>query len=130
MTLFQRWYQNTCSFCYCWTHIDNNNNDSNSNRHINCFLVIITLSYIPLIVRWNSSCLGSPCKKDKRAYNQYCPFVKVRKKIIIKNDKKIEKEKERKGLPLRILPRRHSFDDKPFYKVSSCTVQNTFGQRR
>ena len=129
MTLFQRWYQNTCSFCYCWTHIDNNNNDN--NRHINSLLLIITLSHIPLIVRWNSSCLGSPCKKDKRAYNQYYPFVKVRKKIIIKKIyKKIEKEKERKGLPLGILPRRNSFYDKPFYKVSSCTVQKTFGQRR
>ena len=50
----------------------------------------------------------------------------VRKKGKIKKEKKL---KER-GLYLRILPRRNSFDDKPLYKISSCTVQNSFGQRK
>ena len=42
-----------------------------------------------------------------------------------KGKKKIFKKKwkEKRGLFLRILPRRSSFDDKPFYEVSSCTVQ-------
>ena len=35
----------------------------------------------------------------------------------------LKKWKVKRGLFLRILPRRSSFDDKPFYEVSSCTVQ-------
>ena len=45
-----------------------------------------------------------------------------------KNKKK--KKKKKRGLYLRIFPRRNSFDDMPLYKVSSCTVQNSFGQRK
>ena len=47
-------------------------------------------------------------------------------KRIRKRNKKINE----RGLYLRILPRRNSFDDKPMYKVSSCTVQNCFGQSK
>ena len=44
--------------------------------------------------------------------------------------KKKKKQIKERGLYLRILPRRNSFDEKPLYKVSSCTVQNSFGQRK
>ena len=37
--------------------------------------------------------------------------------------KKKWKKKKKRGLSLRILPRRYSFEDKPFYRGSSCTVQ-------
>ena len=60
-------------------------------------------------------------KKDKKGKD-------VRKKD--KKKKKKEKKIKERGLYLRILPQRNSFDDKPLYKVSSCTVQNSFGQRK
>ena len=47
-----------------------------------------------------------------------------------KKEKEIKKNKKERGPYLRILPQRNSFDDKPLYKVSSCTVQNSFGQRK
>ena len=47
-----------------------------------------------------------------------------------KKKKKKEKKIKERVLYLRILPWRNSFDDKPLYKVSSCTVQNSFGQRK
>ena len=57
-------------------------------------------------------------KKDKKGKKN------VRKKG--KKKKKKEKKIKERGLYLRILPRRNSFDDKPLYKVSSCTVQKEF----
>ena len=52
----------------------------------------------------------------------------MKEKLAKKNFKKVQEnekmqEKKERGLSLRILPRRNSFDDKPFYKGSSCTVQ-------
>ena len=37
--------------------------------------------------------------------------------------KKNARKKKKRGLSLQILPRRNSFEDKPFYRGSSCTVQ-------
>ena len=64
-----------------------------------------------------------PIEKKDKGQKRSKKREKVGKR---KRNKKI---KER-GLYLRILPRRNSFDDKSLYKVSSCTVQNCFGQSK
>ena len=63
-------------------------------------------------------------KKEVRAKKTLEKEKRGGKKRKIGN-KKIRK----KGLSLRILPRRNSFDDEPLYELSSCTVQNSFLDR-
>ena len=117
MALYQLWDQNTHSFCNFWTH---------SEQYYT--LIVLTLcrtmqldripSAVHCVVRWNPSWPGTHQvkKKDEWAFGQ----KKLKKG---KKETKKMQEKKKRGLSLRILHRRNSFEDKPFYKGSSCTVQ-------